>query len=171
MEKDKVTIIDNFVEVNLFKEIKNLMTSENFNWFYNDAVNYVDDGFFQFNHIFYDLNSPRSEFFNLLVPVIDNLHEKVDLYSIIRIKANLTTKESSTIEYGYHIDLPDLKECHSTKTSILYINTNDGYTKFEDGTISKSVENRMIIFDSKLKHTGTSCTDKKTRILINFNFF
>ena len=56
-------------------------------------------------------------------------------------------------------------------TSILYVNTNNGYTKFEDGTIVESVANRLVSFPSNMKHTGTSCTDEKTRVVINFNYF
>ena len=56
-------------------------------------------------------------------------------------------------------------------TSIFYINTNNGYTKFEDGTIVESVANRMLSFPANMKHCGTSCTDERRRIVINFNYF
>jgi len=56
-------------------------------------------------------------------------------------------------------------------TAILYMNTNNGYTKFEDGTKVESVANRMITFPANMKHSGTSCTDEKTRVVINFNYF
>jgi len=51
------------------------------------------------------------------------------------------------------------------------MNTNNGYTKFEDGTKIESVANRMVFFSSNMKHTGTSCTDEKIRVVINFNYF
>ena len=56
-------------------------------------------------------------------------------------------------------------------TSIFYINTNNGYTKFENGEKVESVANRMVTFSTNLKHTGTSCTDERTRVVINFNYF
>ena len=56
------------------------------------------------------------------------------------------------------------------KTSTYYINTNNGWTEFEDGGKVESVANRMLVFDSNLVHGGVSCTDEKTRILINFNY-
>ena len=56
-------------------------------------------------------------------------------------------------------------------TSIFYVNTNNGYTKFEDGTKVESVANRLVSFPANKKHTGTSCTDEKTRVVINFNYF
>ena len=56
-------------------------------------------------------------------------------------------------------------------TSIFYVNTNNGYTEFEDGTKVESVENRLVTFSLNMKHRGTSCTDEKTRVVINFNYF
>ena len=56
-------------------------------------------------------------------------------------------------------------------TSIFYVNTNNGYTEFEDGTKIESVANRMVTFPTNLKHRGTSCTDEKIRVVINFNYF
>ena len=34
----------------------------------------------------------------------------------------------------------------------------------------KSEENKYVEFDSSLKHTGTTCTDQKRRVVINFNY-
>ena len=51
--------------------------------------------------------------------------------------------------------------------SIFYINTNNGYTYFETGEKIKSVENRLITFDNKLKHYGTTSTNTQTRIVLN----
>jgi len=53
----------------------------------------------------------------------------------------------------------------------LYVNTNNGYTKFEDGTKVESVANRLVTFPANMKHKGTSCTDEKIRVVINFNYF
>ena len=55
-------------------------------------------------------------------------------------------------------------------TSILYMNTNNGYTEFQNGAIVESIENRMVVFPAEMKHRGTSCTDEKIRVVINFNY-
>jgi hypothetical protein len=66
----------------------------------------------------------------------------------------------------YHTDF---KETH---TVLLYsVNTNNGYTKFENDKKIISEENKLIIFNSNVKHTGTTCTDSDYRIVINFNYF
>ena len=51
------------------------------------------------------------------------------------------------------------------------MNTCDGYTSFENGGIVESVENRIVIFDSNKRHTGTSLTNDSRRIVININYF
>ena len=35
----------------------------------------------------------------------------------------------------------------------------------------ESKENRIVIFDSQMKHKGTNTTDKKKRVLLNINYF
>ena len=84
--------------------------------------------------------------------------------SLMRIKANLNvaTKEYLTRELHTDFNVP-------CTTAIAYMNTNNGYTLFEDGTKVESKENRVVIFDSSLRHAGIP-TDKKRRVVINFNF-
>ena len=55
-------------------------------------------------------------------------------------------------------------------TSILYINTNNGWTVIKGYGKVESVANRMVIFDSNLQHSGVTCTDKNRRVVINFNY-
>ena len=76
-------------------------------------------------------------------------------------------KTTNIIKHGFHNDW----DYEDSKTSIFYVNTNDGYTEFEDGTVVESVENRLVTFPSPLKHTGTSCTDTSRRMVININYF
>ena len=45
-----------------------------------------------------------------------------------------------------------------------------GFCDSEDGTKVESVENRVLVFDSQLRHAGVPCTDEKRRVVINFNF-
>ena len=66
-----------------------------------------------------------------------------------------------------HTDVPSN---FKSKTAVYYVNSNDGYTKFEGNKI-ESVANRMIVFDSRINHTGTTCTNTKRRLVINFNYW
>jgi hypothetical protein len=55
-------------------------------------------------------------------------------------------------------------------TAIYYLNGNNGYTEFEDGTKIETVSNRIVIFDGLKKHRGVSQTDTTFRYVINLNF-
>ena len=97
---------------------------------------------------------------------IDPILDTFDLFAIVRIKANLLTKTPKIVVNNYHVD----HDKKNWNTSIFYLNTNNGYTEFKDGTIINSVANRLITFPSEMAHRGTSCTDEKSRVVINFNW-
>lgn len=163
----QIETIDNFLEDKEFLELQQCFFENSFPWYFNDYVNFENtkDENFQFIHLFYKDHEPKSRLLHILHPVLD----KLDIFSILRIKANLITNTYKIQEHGYHIDIP-LPENLETKTAILYLNTNNGYTYFEDGTKIKSKENRLVVFPGSFKHGGTTCTDKKIRSLVNFNY-
>jgi hypothetical protein len=163
-----VEITDNFLDEHSFNGIKNILLGKaaKFPWYFNSTVATNDDNSldnFQFTHVFYTNLKPHSEYNLILSPLI----EKLKIRSIIRIKANLVTKTEKIIEHGFHTDFP----YPDSKTSVFYINTNNGYTKFDDGFVVNSVENRVATFNSMLPHTGSSCTDAQARVVINLNYF
>ena len=45
----------------------------------------------------------------------------------------------------------------------------DGHS-FKKGGKVKCIENRLVTFDSNLEHAGVTCTDKKRKVVINFNY-
>jgi hypothetical protein len=159
----EIEIIDNFLDKDLFENLKKYIINDYFPWFFNDYKTKEGDKHFQFTHTCYkDHNIKSHEFHNKLI----NVYNKLNFKSILRVKANLTTRENKIFTYDFHNDMPF--EC---KTSIFYINTNNGKTIFENGNKIESIENRMITFPSQLLHSGTSHTDEKVRIVINFNYF
>ena len=167
-------IIDNFLDQKDFDVLQNVIMSDKMSWFYLDKPTIEtekEEGRFQFIHPFFTLYAKEnSPFLEILTPIIEIL----DPVSLFRIKANLLTKTHNIIENLFHIDMQSNLTGEKLKqwtTSIFYVNTNNGYTKFEDDTKVKSVANRMVIFPANTKHAGTSCTDQKRRIVINFNYF
>ena len=104
-------------------------------------------------------------FTDVTAATYDDLTGGTDDYSV--------TAGEKKIAYDLFADTENFDDEVATKwtVSIFYINTNNGYTKFEDGTIVKSFANRLLTFPSNLKHCGTSCTDERTRVVINFNYF
>ena len=44
-------------------------------------------------------------------------------------------------------------------------------TLFADETKVESIENRFVMFDGHLEHTGVTCSDEPARFVINFNWY
>ena len=163
-------IEDNFLDQEKFDELQIFMMGERLDWHYQKTIDIEEVvGRYQFIHMFYYTPTPRSGYFEKLNPILN----KINPVSLFRIKANLLTKTPTIVENTFHVDILGVSEekLKQLTTSIFYINTNNGYTKFEDGTKVESVANRMLTFPTNMKHSGTACTDQKYRIIINFNYF
>lgn len=161
-------IIDNFLPLPEFNEIKKKMLGSTIEWSYNpfvitptdDTTNFYD---FQFTHTFYHKCQPHSHNINLLDPILQILNPS----AIVRIKANLQSRTEKIYTHPYHLD----HNFFDGKVSIFYVNSNNGYTILEDGTKIDSIENRLLTFDGNILHTGTTCTDQKIRCVINFVYY
>jgi hypothetical protein len=154
-------IIDSFLSKDEFEGVHSHLMGYHFPWYYNPIVDYD-------NHLFdiFDLDSYQFVHdFSLSDKVLNPITEKLKIKKVIRIKANLNPRTSEVITRKFHVDTNE--KC---KTAILYLNTSDGYTEFEDGSRVDSRANRMVIFDSQTMHRGTTCTNQKTRVVINFNY-
>lgn len=169
-------VIDNFLDKSDFERLQAVMLSNDFPWYFLDhkvskitkikEENKINN--FQFIHNFYSNFSPSSPFAEILNPIL----EKINPSAIVRIKANLTTPTPNSFEFGWHTDYGYEKGKNFTgKTAVFYVNTNDGKTLFENGESVEAIENRILIFDADMVHTGTSSTDSKQRIVININFY
>ena len=158
-------IIDSFLSKEELNTLNNLILSNNFPWYKTKIVPTAKE--FQFTHMFFNyLNGITSKNFDL----IRFFTEKLFVKNFIKIKANILLKTDQITEHGFHIDIDPLIYLNS-KTAVFYCNNNNGYTRFKDGTIVNSVENRILIFDSEFLHTGTTCTNEEFRAVINFNYF
>jgi len=128
----------------------------------------------QFYHIFYKNYGPQSNFGELISPLLDILKP----LAIVRILLNVNPPTEKVFQYLLHYDMTDkpswgeepVNPYDQCTNAIYYLNTNDGYTIFEDGYKVPSVENRLAIFPNTLKHAGTTCTDTYWRGVINFCF-
>ena len=157
-----IHIVDNFLPEEEFKSIQSLMMSERFRWFYVEGRVREDDGLYHMGHMFFQpdvgSNSDHLDLWNTFM-------DKVEAKKCKRIKANLTFKTPTIEVTAFHNDYDDIK------TTVFYINTNNGYTEFESGVRVSSVANRVCIFDSNLKHRGTTHSEgDHKRIVVNFNY-
>jgi hypothetical protein len=168
MNKNDYEIIDNFLEVDDFNKLRDFLMGPNFEWYFNNYV--IGDNEekklnqYQLIHNFYNKHVPTSNYF----PVVEPILLKIKPVGLLRVKANLNPRAESHIEHGYHVDFEN--SLVNQRTAVFYVNTNNGYTLFEDGTKVESVENRFVSFKTSMKHTGSTCTDENRRVLINFNY-
>lgn len=155
-----IKVHKNFMDPLLFLKLKETITGAYFPWFKSRIVKQTDD--IQLIHTFFEFGRVNSEFFELLDPCIRFLKMK----KLIRAKVNLVLRADKIKEHGYHVDTDGYKEFRS---ALLYVNSNNGYTRFEKNNKKiKSEENKLIDFNGYLQHTSTTCTDAPYRMVINF---
>tara|TARA_B100000427_G_scaffold57452_1_gene45048 strand:- start:952 stop:1515 length:564 start_codon:yes stop_codon:yes gene_type:complete len=186
-----IKIIDNFLDDEEFIKIESIFfkQSENrpylseeldekdFPWYFRNSTSYsprqeenIDTiTNYQFVHTFYASHQCLSSYYDDLTIIFDKLGMK----SLLRCKANMQMRTEKIVERQLHQDRPN--GCDPNKDpytiAVYYLNTNDGYTKFEDGRKVESIANRMAIFSPKLKHASTTCTNQKRRLILNMNYF
>lgn len=165
MGLEGVEIIDNFLPEEEFRQIQSIFLGQEIPWFWTDGVVLADDEYAQLVHMIY-FHGGVSEYLDAVSPLL----QKIDPLSLIRVKANLLPREREITVHGYHTDLQDGTREGVVTTAVFYLNTNNGYTIFEDGTKVSSVENRFVMFPHEMMHSGTSCTDSDRRVVLNFNF-
>jgi hypothetical protein len=160
-----IQIVDNFLLNDELKNIQNSLFSNTFPWYYIPEVGTKEDkglNIFHFNHLVYEKNRINSnEGMEILKPILN----KLDIKALIRIKINLYTCTPKIIKHSYHTDTS-----YKCKTSLFYVNTNNGFTGFKDKIVN-SLENRIVNFDSTIPHYSTTCTNSNLRISINFIYF
>lgn len=169
MDNKEIQVYDNYVNPPEFAMLQKEVLSEHFPWTYNDQIirESQKDNNFQFVHLLFTMLGQESEYFKFIVPVIQQLNP----IAIHRAKFNCITRTDDIKVSGLHTDINEARMLESEpKTAILYINSNNGYTFFEDGTKVNSVANRICIFPYWMKHSSTSCTNQNRRIALNINY-
>jgi len=167
--KCEYKIIDNVLSEEIYTITRNnFLEYSTFPWYYSTSKVSPYESFhlnnYQFAHMFYSEYSVKSDSFQIILPIVKYLNPE----SLVRIKANLMPRTEFRHVFDYHTDTKI--KSSGRKTAIYYVNSNNGVTILEDGTEIESIENRLVIFDQKISHTGTTCTDEKVRCLINFNY-
>lgn len=158
-------IIDNFLDQEYFDFLSGNIMSHNFPWLYESRVANLDekkDKDFYFTHRVYDDFIPQSSFFDEMIPLM----QQMDIHALVRIRAILYANQGEQIIHDKHRDYN-----FPHKTALLYLNTCNGFTEFEDGERVESVANRLVKFDGSKLHNSSTCTDEKVRVVISINYF
>lgn len=159
-------IIDNFLDTKDFKTISDEVLGNYFTWSYwyrvsddNDNNDYCNSKFY---HIaFRDIQLTSAV--NLLAPFIND--ERLECNGMKRIILNSYPWTPTVYEHGVHEDY-----MFPHRGALLNLTTCDGYTVIEDEKIP-SVANRVILFDPSKPHYGTTTSNAKRRVIVNFNYF
>ena len=147
----------NFLDLKDYQQIKGAISSGEFPWYFNETSLIKDKNSpFQFTHVFLN-NGMTNNTVNILKPLLS----KLKALTFLKIKANLNTRTNKIIETGEHVDADD-----RFTSAVFFLNECDGYCKIGNKKI-KSEDNKILIFKSNEKHTGSTCTDSKRRMLIN----
>ena len=169
-------VIDNCLGVEEFNQIQQFFLGPDLPWCFNsfsDSEKAYSLSSFQFVHTFFSSHVVEPRFGTRTIsPCFDKISSLVSLLQLspsatLRIKANLQTFSPEKRMGQFHVDMPGMV---NAKTAICYINSNNGFTEFEDGCRVDSVEDRLVIFDSQLFHRGVSCTNAQSRVVLNLNY-
>ena len=167
----KVQIFNNFLDQEVFLEIKKFIMSPRCQWRYVNYIAHKDgrdndnDGYFV--HSFKDCHPqtfedryPESPHFPLIAKILD----KIQYQNILRIRSSLYPRRDVQKSDPFHIDYN-----FPHRVCIFYVNTNNGYTMFENGEKIPSVENQLATFDGSEKHCSVVQTDTPARYIVNIN--
>jgi hypothetical protein len=159
-------ILDNFLPQEDFNNIKNFMLNPHFSWnltpvVSNEKENLPTPASYYFTHEFWSgfHTEPEAQVF---APILN----QIECRAVMRIKGNLYPSTETILHHDNHCDYE-----FSHRGAIFYLNTNNGLTILEDKVEVKSIENRLLLFDSSRPHRSTTCSDTKCRVNVNFNFF
>jgi hypothetical protein len=169
-------IIDNVLPKSYANEIKNLLCSDMFPWYFNNeivptAVDLMDP--FQFTHTIIVNDEARSDVYQLIKPMIYFLewHTNTKIKKVIRAKANLITRNNGIFNANKTMH----QDNDSTYKSFLYyVDDSDGDTiMFADDKKTEVLRvtpqaNKAVYFDSTIWHTSSIPNVAKKRIIINF---
>ena len=178
-KKKNIKIIDNFLDKEVFKKLQSFLLGDECSWFYNKKKvknpyptspikGYEADNVHQFSHTFL-----RQQYMNWSTAAVhlSKFLDKINPRVWIRVKGNLSSINSKPLVGGWHYDIATNGVAWTdTTTSIFYVNTNNGYTIFENGKKVSCLENRLAIFPNSMMHTGVSQTDTKVKVTLNLNY-
>lgn len=175
-------ILDNLLPKYYLKDLQDYFISSNSEWYFNDNIT-NDDSFSKLGSFGFTLRlfSVGTGYINSFPGILTRaltftVQEKIEKFSgeyhsLVRARGDMTLYNPENHRHELHTDMDD-----KNITAIFYVNTSDGNTLLYDREGKnllkeiEPVENRLLIFDGNLLHTGHSPSKHKCRVLINMNF-
>jgi len=160
MTSESPKIIPTFLKYYTFTELKNIVTDKNFRWYYPQSSGEPE----QYSNLLYYDHQFSEDVTPKLKRILATICSQLGAIAVLRIKINATPKNAP--QQDWHTDWQITTQ---SKTFVLYLNDNDGYTEFKDTKV-ESKANTAIIFDTDLEHRGVPSTDTR-RLVLNINYF
>ena len=163
--------IDNFLFDDYFKELKDLVYSGDFSWYYADkTTTHKDDKNYMFSHGLY-YNSINSDFFNKFEPIKYFISKHIECKKFHRLKLNLYPNQGRRIKHHKHYDWMNVENKPTKNVKIIILNFTDcnGATVVGDQEIA-SKANQAILFKNEQDHYGITQDDKNIRVVLNIIF-
>ena len=161
-------VIDNFLDEEYFQYLYDKITDQmNFGWQFQTQVATHDQAeelslhhYYFVHSLYYDykIESEHYEDFH-------HLFRELKVQFLHRARCLLFVNQGVQHIHDRHIDTP----CTSN-TALIYMNTNDGFTEFEDGERVDSVKNRLLVFDGSVLHSSSTPTNTKDRMLLSVTY-
>jgi len=172
---EKFKILDNFLDQDSFLEVKKFIMSPRCQWRFVDFIAHKDkrdndkDGYFVHSFTDRDPNTLKERFqespnLPILSNLMNKIKENISYQDILRIRSSLYPRRASQNPDPMHLDYT-----FNHNVCIYYVNTNNGYTMFENGKKVSSLENRLLVFNGLEKHCSVVQTDTAARFIININ--
>jgi hypothetical protein len=153
-------ILPNFLKHYTFTELNNTVTGKNFRWYFPQSNGEPE----QYSNLLYYDHQFSEDVTPKLKRMLSTICIQLGAIAVFRIKVNATPKNAP--QQDWHCDL---KISTPSKTCVIYLNDNDGYTEFREDVV-KSVANTAVIFDTNMEHRGVPSTEDR-RLVLNINYF
>ena len=153
-------ILPNFLKHYTFTELNNRVTGKNFRWYFPQSNGEPE----QYSNLLYYDHQFSEDVTPKLKRMLSTICIQLGAIAVFRIKVNATPKNAP--QQAWHCDL---KISTPSKTCVIYLNDNDGYTEFREDVVN-SVANTAVIFDTNMEHRGVPSTQDR-RLVLNINYF
>jgi hypothetical protein len=169
-------LVNNFLPTSFHKEIRDLLSSEDFPWFFHEnCTDYENNTVnnYGFSHLIFDRNKNlKSNYFDFFYPICYFIE---DMNELIRIRIGMQTKVSETKNHinDMHYDFNNLS---GDKIALYYVNNSDGDTIFfndkkQEFFRQSPEENSILFFNGDILHSSSHPKNNSFRIAININYF
>jgi len=155
-----IQVENNFLNNNKFFEIQKLICSSKFPIFLTADLNVL-------THKIIEVVDEKRECSLFLQPLISNLCHKLRVSQVIESKVILLLKNKENICLNTSKkNLNEISLNDNSLRSILYINSNDGFTQILGKDKIVSVQNRLLTFSSNIPYEDSTPTNTQFRILL-----